>query len=301
MHISAEGKIGILLALIGLAGAGAMMVAPEHTEIGWLLIAVALTGGAFLAGHHFADLKKWRRKMVALIGMAVCVLGLFGFTTMYFFSRPTPKSPTLATSVHSNDSQKSASPRISIGCYQEVPPKTLQADEEIQVLWLFPTPIENGGGGLATQFNRSGQSWKWPVAGPLDAIFISVYRCEVTNYGVDPVIDLQMALDLTFYEAVPVPGQSENARGHGNVKLHRPWLISIQKIDAGRENAFKFYLVNNQDNLFVHVLMPRVATLRLLDEQQRMQVNLTVTEMGGEYPLLFGPHFIPAAPSNEQK
>jgi hypothetical protein len=54
MLISVEGKFGILLGLIGLAGAGAIMIAPEHTEIGWTLIVVAVVGGGFLAYHHFS-------------------------------------------------------------------------------------------------------------------------------------------------------------------------------------------------------------------------------------------------------
>jgi hypothetical protein len=54
MHISPEGKLGLLLGLIALAGAGAIMVAPDHTEIGWLLIAIAAIGGMALAWHHFS-------------------------------------------------------------------------------------------------------------------------------------------------------------------------------------------------------------------------------------------------------
>jgi hypothetical protein len=54
MHISTEGKLGILVGLLSLAGAGAVMVAPQHTEIGWSLIAIAAIGGIALAWHHFS-------------------------------------------------------------------------------------------------------------------------------------------------------------------------------------------------------------------------------------------------------
>jgi hypothetical protein len=53
MQLSGEGKTGILLALIGLGGAGAIVVAPAHTEIGWLLIAISVIGGVMLSSHHF--------------------------------------------------------------------------------------------------------------------------------------------------------------------------------------------------------------------------------------------------------
>jgi hypothetical protein len=165
------------------------------------------------------------------------------------------------------------------------------ADETIHVLQVFPTPIENGGGGLATQYSRSGQPWKWPVIDPMEAVFISAYRCDVTNYGSDPVIDLQMTLNLTFYAAVPVAGQSENTRGHGPIKLQRPWPISIQKIDSGRENAFKFYIISMQSDEIVHVMMPKSTTLRRLSDGQKTQVNLTITQLGGETPLMLWPNF----------
>jgi hypothetical protein len=53
MQISLEGKIGIWLALAGLAGAGAIMIAPEKLWIGWSLISLAALGSTALGFHHF--------------------------------------------------------------------------------------------------------------------------------------------------------------------------------------------------------------------------------------------------------
>jgi hypothetical protein len=53
MQISAEGKIGIALALVGLGGAGAIMIALNQVWIGWTMIAVAAIGGGLLTLHHF--------------------------------------------------------------------------------------------------------------------------------------------------------------------------------------------------------------------------------------------------------
>jgi hypothetical protein len=85
MHLSSEGKISIFLALIGLAGAGAIMIAPRHTEIGWSLIAIAAVGCVYLAFNHFSGLgyrdlvrAKW------IIGLpSVCFVG---FAAWYFWS-----------------------------------------------------------------------------------------------------------------------------------------------------------------------------------------------------------------------
>jgi hypothetical protein len=55
MQISAEGKLGIGLGLMGLAGAGALVIAPADVapEIGWAMIAAALAGFVMLGWHHF--------------------------------------------------------------------------------------------------------------------------------------------------------------------------------------------------------------------------------------------------------
>jgi len=59
MQISSEGKIGIALALIALAGSGAIVIAPNQVSIGWGMIAVAVVGCILLVLHHFEVV--WRR------------------------------------------------------------------------------------------------------------------------------------------------------------------------------------------------------------------------------------------------
>jgi hypothetical protein len=61
MQISTEGTIGIALGLVGLAGAGAIMVFPQDIGIGWCLIAVAVIGFIWLAIAHFG---LWHRPHV---------------------------------------------------------------------------------------------------------------------------------------------------------------------------------------------------------------------------------------------
>jgi hypothetical protein len=59
MQISLEGKISILVALVGLAGAGAIMIAPEKLWIGWSLIVAAVCGGSH-AGPYQDRLSNFR-------------------------------------------------------------------------------------------------------------------------------------------------------------------------------------------------------------------------------------------------
>jgi hypothetical protein len=92
MHISGEGTIGIVLALVALAGGGAIMLWPSHTEIGCGLIAIAVLGLAALLYYHLcAKLKiTWqpgqRNRMIALAGMIACGFGFVTFAIWYKFS-----------------------------------------------------------------------------------------------------------------------------------------------------------------------------------------------------------------------
>lgn len=83
MQITDEGRIGIVLGLIGLAGAGAIMVAPEQLWIGWGLIALALLGFLGLLYHHWLASGKNRRVaavLLASLGTALIVFGgIIGF------------------------------------------------------------------------------------------------------------------------------------------------------------------------------------------------------------------------------
>ena len=97
MHISGEGTIGIVLALIALAGAGAIMLWPNRVEIGWGLIGLAAVGLAALIYYHL-----WQagevNKMIALAGMVVSGFCFIGFGAWYFLSESLaiPSKPVAA-------------------------------------------------------------------------------------------------------------------------------------------------------------------------------------------------------------
>ena len=58
MAFSDEGNVGIGLGILGLAGGGAIMVAPDQLWIGWTMITVAALSGAALLVYHF-----WRPRL----------------------------------------------------------------------------------------------------------------------------------------------------------------------------------------------------------------------------------------------
>jgi hypothetical protein len=91
MAISTEGKLGLLVGLLALGGAGAVMIWPDHMEIGWGMIVMAAAGAAALAYQHFSVILARlsdvgaRSKMLSLVGAIVCAIGFVGFSVAYLW------------------------------------------------------------------------------------------------------------------------------------------------------------------------------------------------------------------------
>jgi hypothetical protein len=120
MHISFEGRLAIWLAVLGLAGAGALEVAPERAYIGFALIAVAGAMGLFLIWHHACGWlhltwrRGLRRKMIALFGMIASGVSLIGFSGVYFWPVASPPPTTVVVSPVTPPSIASPSPQSPV-------------------------------------------------------------------------------------------------------------------------------------------------------------------------------------------
>jgi hypothetical protein len=121
MQITFEGKISIFLTLLGLAGAGAVMIFPERIWIGWLLIASAAIGLVWLGFHHFD-----RRFFV--VPVAACALIFDG----WFYSSQLSSTPALG-SIPAPGPKASPSPTASPKASQSLtPPPPWVSAEEIE-------------------------------------------------------------------------------------------------------------------------------------------------------------------------
>jgi hypothetical protein len=113
-----------------------------------------------------------------------------------------------------------------------------------------------------------------------------LYRCDVTNYGSQPVTDVALMLRLTFSKAV-----KEGNAYHGTsdiVTLSR--TLQTQKIDPGKDNPFSFYIWN-MSNEFVELEFGSQSTLRIIGELKDRVITI---EQANPAPVL---HFIPRSGS----
>jgi hypothetical protein len=186
-----------------------------------------------------------------------------------------------------------AAATVLLTCEMETLPRTFGPSEVVRVLNLYPLPIntvpiaDQVAGmvvdhSLAWAVNHSGKEWQWGVLGA------TAYKCVIENYSDAPILEVELALDLTFYDAVPAQNQP-NEIAIGPQILQRPWLIEVQKIDISPHNSFSFYIYNGTENMVVRVLLPKTAKLRHLGEITRETVALDASQLGGDIPILFWP------------
>jgi hypothetical protein len=108
--------------------------------------------------------------------------------------------------------------------------------------------------GLIVKHCRPGSGVDWF----LDLKFPQVYRCEITNYGAAPLLQVTLKFNIQFREALPGDPKTTTSRAGDAVYSHE-WLILFAKIDPGKVNAATFY-VYNESRFFAFVSPPRTAS-----------------------------------------
>lgn len=140
--------------------------------------------------------------------------------------------------------------RIFAQCQYGVMPAVMPPEGRVHVLTAMELPPETGGG-LADFFGRPGSEWKWTNDGEPSWS----YRCELTNYSSDVLINVSVPVRLTFRTPMPVPGQ-QNARRQGDVTLDRNWVFVVPKLDPAPAAPYVFYVWNSSVKKFVQVRLP---------------------------------------------
>ena len=135
---------------------------------------------------------------------------------------------------------------------------------------MLTSDLPSESGELSNYFGQPGTEWKWSNKGNPEW----AYRCEVTNYATNVVLNVQMDLHVAFYEALADPDQPNVVRG-GKVTVDRDWRVSIPKIDVGPDKRFVFYVWNCCVQCFVRVSIPSKATVEFPGVVARKEMPVT--------------------------
>jgi hypothetical protein len=248
MAISTEGKLGIAVGLIALAGGGAVVVAPAPTVtiIGWAMIGTSLVGGILLVDHHFA-----RKRMVPLIGMIVCAVGSVAFAGWYFWPKKNVAAATFENIAGS----------LFIECSMMTPLASIFPQEgQLLVVNISRQEIEKNKINFVPDqlVGKPGDMIR-----PLKQTFPPIVgsRCEVINDTGGPLLDV----------AIPFAVQFE--KDNNNAQYYTSRNLLIPRLDSGSGNKFVIYF-RSQSIQFVDLRMPKTAYARTLDENTRREIQV---------------------------
>lgn len=145
---------------------------------------------------------------------------------------------------------------VFIDCRMGTMPSAVPPPGRIFALLTSHLPAESGGGGLAEYFSTSAKGGEFAWTNDKSPAW--AYRCDITNYAEEVLVDVMMNFRMTFRSPLEVPGQP-NALKQGEVTLDRLWPVTIAKIDRGPESPFTFYVWNCCVDRFVTVRAPSEA------------------------------------------
>jgi hypothetical protein len=127
-----------------------------------------------------------------------------------------------------------------------------------RMYFLMPTDKPNirPGGGMPLFWGEPKSTYT--LTGP----FRPIEKCEITNYGSEPLIDIELAPRVTFRSVIKTPGAGDQS---GPVTSERTWPLIINRIDPGHANRFAFFIANESDKL-IEVELPSEAKIRLMGD-----------------------------------
>lgn len=151
-------------------------------------------------------------------------------------------------------------------CHLADLPTKVSADGEIATLPLFYSPGSGGEPiGLAIRHGQPGSDWDWFR----DLKFPQVYRCEITNYGTVPLLQVTVKFKIEYRKTLA----TDTGRSAGNVVHTYDWPVLLSKIDPGSSNAATFY-VYNQSRYHARVSPPDTAVYIVLGQNTPRESKL---------------------------
>jgi hypothetical protein len=258
MHISIEGKLGLLVGLIGLGGAGAVVIAPE---VGWGLIGVAVIGGVVLAFHHFSEAlaRIWNpgnnTRMIALAGMIVCGTGFIAFAGVYFW----PARGILPGSQQEHH-YSPLNQTILLACAPSALPDTVPQNGQYELKII----AGDVGGVFDVSMQQPGSKANWSAdTSPTFALV-----CRFTNFGSSPIVNVEAYLELNIRNVVEVGTETRS----GEIIRTHTITTARANLGIGDRNTFEFY-VRNYSKYWAEIVLPTYVAL---------------TPVGSDHPTIVG-------------
>jgi hypothetical protein len=260
--------IAILVVLAGIfasAAYGAISVSPadfRKARICFVLSAICIAGVAVVWGFTTIQPLLVRTVATGLIG-AIALIGLT--EALRWLNR---REQTVFTE-QTDKAQTKPDTNLVFECHLAQLPTKVPMEGEIATLPLFYSP-DSGGEliGLSVRHGQPGSDWDWFP----DLRFPQVYRCEITNYGSAPLLQVGLKFKVEYREVFKDP-DNPGTTTSGNVIHSRDWPVLLSKIDAGKSNAAVFYIYN-QSRYFAFVSPPNVAAYIALGEMTQREAAL---------------------------
>jgi hypothetical protein len=141
---------------------------------------------------------------------------------------------------------------------------TVPDDGRMYILMLTDNPnvFPNGGMGIFTAEPKS----TYTLSGP----FRPIQKCEITNYGTEPLVDVELIPTVTFHSVLKTVGGNDKS---GTVTSERNWPLMFNKIDAGRANRLAFFVSNDSDK-GVELKLPPEAKVHLMGDNYARTIPL---------------------------
>lgn len=303
VKLSFEGKAGLVVGLVGLMGAGAIIVRPEQHFIGWTLIAAAGVGAAALAIGQILELLRGlgtpngRRKMIAFLGMAISGVALVASAFFYFWPSKTPSDETPrshlketgdAQDVHpeapapqsSRPSRTEAATKGALPSRQ--PGEILDHTVELACDWVQPPDVIPAGGWhelgatLSMGIMHGGSSFSPGSPNNQKGTDFprQTYVCRFTNYGDKTVLNVHGELSFHFFEVVP----QESGSHSGN--LIKSETASTPPANLRPAQTFDFYVRNYSYKAYVVVTPPTKVRLQVVGSDVWRDVALVAPGSG---------------------
>jgi hypothetical protein len=243
MRVSGEGKFGILIGLVSIAGAGAIVLAPDRPWIGWGLIAISLIGSIVLIYHHFEERLGRNRALAILLmifgGMAFFVGAIWlGITNdrQSAANNPNSFSPLDRT--------------VLLSCQWARIPNVIPANG------FYEIPIPRLGtigtlGGIITSSQHPGEIIL-RYDNTDEPSF--AYMCKFINYGTAPVLNVEADFTLTIHAVTKV----EDGTASGEIIETHVLTTPRTNLGIGDHAEFEFY-VRNWSEYYAEIILPPTA------------------------------------------